>query len=164
MLKSKLIKMSKDIKFVGINREDEKTFRPGYIMECTPAGKETSVPISDGFISIVAEEPYFKAKSCYSQHAVTFSITQLNNSMAKYGLKLNIESITPIPDDDVEQMYNKSKVTKLCRFQPGKGGGRICKSCSHLNLDKECEIRDKVIIERFNDGIEYCYEQEVEPI
>lgn len=161
MKECKLIKMSKDTRFVGINREDEKSFRPGYIMEFFPVGsKDVTVAVSDGFISMKAEEPYFIAKSCYSQHSVTFSMSQLNNSMAKHGFKFVIESIPPVSDDGVERMYERSKSTGLCRFQPMKGGGRICLSCPSLGPAKECKIGDEVIIERFNDNIEYCYKPE----
>lgn len=155
MKSDKLIKMSKDIEFVGINREDESSFRPGYILKFVKEGGDINISVNDGFVASKADQPYFIAKNCYSSRSVIFSLSQLNNAISKFGLKIKFEEIPVVDEDDVEVMYNKSSVLGLCKFQPKLGGGLICKSCQNLWTNK-CVV-DTAVIERFNDGIEYCY-------
>jgi hypothetical protein len=153
----KLVKMSQDTKFVGINREDESKFRPGYIIEFIPEGRNVNVPVNDGFRGMEADEPYFVARSCYSSRSVVFSVSQLNNAMKQYGFEFELKSIPSIlVEDDFNSMYEKSKLTGLCGFKPLLGGGKICELCE-FNNSNGC-VKKYAILERFNDGIEYCYE------
>jgi len=148
----KFVKISDNTKFVGINREDEKSFRPGYVMEFAPQGSNVNIPVSDGFIGKEADEPFFIARSCYSSNTVVFSVSQLNNALASHGLTLELKEIPVEPLDSVEVMYQKSKAIGLCKHNPLVGHGKICSTCSYLG---QCNA-DEVILERFNDGMEYC--------
>ncbi len=153
-----LVKMSDKTSFVGINREDLSKHRPKYAIDFIPKGNSVNIPVNDGFKGVrETDEHFFSAKSGYSNESVIFSLSQLDDSMKQHGLKLSVEEAEVVPPPTIEEMYEMSKLVGLEQFQPGRGAGRICRGCDKVMSGKACKISENITLERFNDGIEYCF-------
>lgn len=142
----------------GINRESLEQERPVYTVSYMEVGSELGLSCNGGYYHKVSEEPCWTINNGYcSKSELTVSLSELNNAMKYYGMKLNIEQLPEsVPFPTSKEMYDKSKSLGLERFQPGKGSSKICLSCKHNKRRHECAIKDDVKLERFNDGIEYC--------
>lgn len=163
-----LVRMSDEIQFVGINREDSASGdRPSYAIGFIPPGEHVSISWGPGNVGKDAEEPYFQILSCLGGENITVSFTEMKEAANRYGWELNIKDLkSGNVKITIEDMHELSKKTGLNQFSVDPGGAKICKECQskirNYNSSIKCKRHNEVVVFRYNDWIEYCFEIEVE--
>ena len=158
-----LVRMSDEIEFVGTNREDNTSEdRPSHIVGFIPTGEHVSISWGCGNIGKEAEEPYFRILSSLGGENISISFSEMKEAAKRYGWELNIkDSKKGNIKVTVEEMHELSKKTGLNQFSVNPGGAKICRECLARSRDTlKCKKHNEVIIFRYNDWIEYCFEIE----
>jgi hypothetical protein len=160
-----LVKVSSDTEFVGIDQESPNGFKARYKLTYVPDGDRVRMPVAGGFIGADASGPHFVARSLFCSESFTLSLNQIRNVLSKNGYELELKKLAAQPPASrLSQLntYEKSKTVGLCVKQPGIGSGDICASCVHLKYNGSGDGCSNVgaVLERYNDGMEYCYKIE----
>ena len=153
---TEILRMSEDTWFAGIHRQDTDN-RPTYVVECIPAGGFVSIPLKDGFITIEAQELYFRITNTMNHSSICVPLSQIQVAAQVVGVCLQdepMEDCVPVSITK-EELYEKSKVTGVDPYSPVPGGGYICRGCSQQKSLGGC-LEPGVKLERFNDNLEYC--------
>ena len=156
----KLIKMSDSGShvFIGVNREDEFGERPKYITVMIPEGGDITKSYNDGYYGEKTDEPYFSLVSTLGASSIFIPFSELSGAAYAAGYDLVITKKGEPKTPSKNNMYQMSGSVGLSRFQPIPGGGKICQTCEHHSRETGCEAGGDVMLERFNDQIEYCHE------
>ncbi len=156
--------MTEDTSFLGINRESDYGDRPRYVVQCIPTGERVCTTYNDGYVDKEAEEPYFHMIDALGADGVTMPFSEFAKAAKAQGYTLTVEDTGErnefagmLPDtNSALKMREKSAALGKNQFEPLVGGAIICKDCPYC-VKKVCSYTGEVIIERFNDLIEYCW-------
>jgi len=90
-----------------------------------------------------------------------FSFSEICKAFEKAGFEI---TLCESPNTEIiltdQMLYEKSFGVGLDQFQPLLGYGKVCKNCNYSKVRGQCSYEHKVKIHRFNDGMEYCVEEE----